>query len=103
MNWLEVQLLSREKMLKSKYPGQAEMFYMQQSSILLEKDSSQQEFLNNLVSYAKYVLKKKNISADGKEFQLYLIHKYTFPQLPSYSIPGDSSVEPVFISTFKSF
>lgn len=100
MNGLERQLAVKKKILQQQFPGRADSFYMQQSSLLLEQDSLQPN-LHNLVNYAKYVLQQKKITTANKEFQLTEMHKYIQPQLPAYSIAGDSTAEPLFISTFK--
>ncbi len=100
MNGLERQLAVKKKLLQQQFPGRADSFYMQQSSLLLEQDSLQQN-LQNLMNYAKYVLQKKKINTTNKEFQLTEVHKYIQPPLPVYSIAGDSTAEPLFISTFK--
>ncbi len=102
MNGLEQQLAAKKTLLQQQFPGRPDSFYMQQSSLLVEQDSLKQEKLQNLINYGKYVLKQKGIPAAGKEFQLVELHKYIPPQLPQYHIAGDSTSQPLFISTFKS-
>ena len=103
MNALEVQLLEKKAFLKTKFPNKPDSFYMLQSSALVDLDSLQQVNIQNLTDYGKYVLKQTEKNLAGKEFQLIQLHKFIPPQIPVYSLPGDISTEPIFISSFKSF
>ena len=103
MYGLEVQLTEKKQLLKKQYPGQPASFYMLQSSLLLENDSLHREFLDNLISFGKYVLRQQHIDTAGREFQLMQLHNYILPKKPEFFLAGDSMREPVFISTFKSW
>lgn len=101
MNGLEMQLTAKKIALQKQFPNQPDSFYMQQSSLLTEGDSLHQTDLQNLISYGKYVLNKKNIDTTGKEFQLILVYEYIHPQVPPANVVANGNAATFFISTFK--
>jgi hypothetical protein len=103
MYGVELRLTEKRRLLKKQYPGQTDSFYMRQSSLLLENDSLHREYLDNLISFGKYVLRQQHIDTVNREFQLVQVHNYTLPKKPQFFLAGDSLREPVFMSTYKSW
>lgn len=102
MNGVEMQMINYKKTLQQQNPNKPASFYLAQCSALVEADA-RQEGINNIVAFAKYMLKKKKISTAGKEYQLIITHKFIQPSSPPSGSVANGSIQTIFASTFKPF
>jgi hypothetical protein len=91
----------KKEVFKKQVPLQNERFYVQETSLNLEKDSLHRANLKNLENYAKYVLAQEQVDTAGKEFQLILVRNYIKPALTPVITGANTNSEIIFVSTFK--
>lgn len=103
MNNLEVRIHHHEKKIKDTLPGKTPAFYQQQAIQQVIADTVHQQDINNIVGFARFILQKKNISTNSKEYQLILKHKYITPARPALpDVPGGDE-QTLFKSDYKPF
>jgi hypothetical protein len=101
MNGVETQATGRDSLLRKEMPKRPDSFYVLQGSRQVEADIKNSVHLNNLYSYASFVLRQKNISAAGKQFQFVLQHIYISPAKPEGGWITDGGLKTLFVSSFK--
>ncbi len=101
MNGVESQMIKHKTALKNLYPGKPPLFYLEESSGLVLSDSFRKNNLENIAAFGKYMMEKKNIPANGKEYQLIITHKFIPPSIPADTVVAANGTETVFISNYK--
>lgn len=101
MNGVEERVHHHEKKIKKSRPGYADAFYQQQSIETVRSDSMNQQEINNITGYARYILEQKKVNTSKKEYQLIIKHKYIPPSKPAIPVLPGSDEQIIFISSFK--
>jgi hypothetical protein len=101
MNDLENAAEKKKALVQKQFPGNTEMFYVQQGSTLVENNRYIQSTIKNLENYGKYVVRQQHADTSGKEFQLIFVQHYILPATAPV-VPADkSNNDTIFISTYK--
>jgi hypothetical protein len=101
MNDLENAAEKKKALVQKQFPGNNEMFYVQQGSMLVENNRYNQSTIKNLENYGKYVVRQQHADTSGKEFQLIFVQHYILPAIAPF-VPADkSNNDTIFISTYK--
>ncbi|MFT3681840.1 MAG: hypothetical protein QM791_16325 [Ferruginibacter sp.] len=103
LNTLEYGVYNEKEALKKKMPGQADSFYLQQSSMITDTAQKNATVMYNLVSVAKYVIGKSHIDTSGKEYQLLFTQVPIPPQKPKAGTATSTDKKTIFVSAYKSF
>lgn len=101
MNGIETRVHHFEKKFEDSLPGMQPSFYRQKAINYVSTDASQQEEINNILGFARYVMQQKKTDANAKEYQLIIKHVYIPPAKPADpTIPGGSE-QILFTSAYK--
>ena len=103
MNGIEAQMNKQHKIALDKYPAKPAIFYMEKAYAFTQADSLQQQNINNVIAYGKYMMQREKKDTTAKEYQINIIHKYIFPTRPQEPTAPGSDEQLIFISTYKPF